>query len=111
MTLEPFIYLFVFLVLSFLTFFARWLSQRVQQEIDMSDIVRSPESPKASQALKAPGAQSPSKEVAPPTPMKLRAPGISRRSFTIPLHHKRDLRQGIVLMTILGPCRALDPPS
>lgn len=110
MNLEPFAYLFVFLLLAFLTFFARWLSQKVQEEIDMRDLFPPPESSGESRGLRTPGAPTPSKPEGLPTPSRPRVLGTRRRLLTS-LHNKRNLRQGIVLMTVLGPCRALDPPS
>jgi hypothetical protein len=34
-----------------------------------------------------------------------------RRQARAPVGSLRDVRRGIVLMTILGPCRALEPPG
>ena len=46
-----------------------------------------------------------SRRPAPPPPIGPRR--VSRRLLTDPL----DARRGIVMMTILGPCRGLEPPS
>ena len=38
-------------------------------------------------------------------------PATIRRQTRAPVGNLRDVRRGIVLMTILGPCRALEPPG
>lgn len=50
----------------------------------------------------APGIVPP--EAAPPRPARRRAASAAPRSL-------RESRRGIVLMTVLGPCRALEPPG
>ena len=45
-------------------------------------------------------------------PLPAGAPPVAiRRQARAPVGHLRDVRRGIVLMTILGPCRALEPPG
>jgi hypothetical protein len=39
------------------------------------------------------------------------SPAAARRRARAPLGDRRAVRRGIVLMTVLGPCRALDPPD
>ena len=39
------------------------------------------------------------------------SPAAIRRQTRAPVGNLRDVRRGIVLMTILGPCRALEPPG
>ncbi|MGH7825352.1 MAG: hypothetical protein ACREQ7_09280 [Candidatus Binatia bacterium] len=43
-----------------------------------------------------------------PEPPQPRRSHSSKRSF---FRTRRDLRQAIILMTVLGPCRAADPPE
>ena len=38
-------------------------------------------------------------------------PADARRRARAPLGGRRAVRRGIVLMTVLGPCRALEPPD
>jgi hypothetical protein len=38
-------------------------------------------------------------------------PAAIRRQARAPVGNLRDVRRGIVLMTILGPCHALEPPG
>jgi hypothetical protein len=35
----------------------------------------------------------------------------TRQRAPVPLGSRQDVRRGMVLMTILGPCRALEPPE
>jgi hypothetical protein len=46
------------------------------------------------------------------TPLSALAPhrAMQQRAHS-PLGSRRDVRRGIVLMTILGPCRSLEPPE
>ena len=46
-----------------------------------------------------------------PLPAAAPPPAAIRRRGRAPLGSLRDVRRGIVLMTILGPCRALEPPG
>jgi hypothetical protein len=45
-----------------------------------------------------------------PLPLAV-APSAARRRARLPVGSLRAVRRGIVLMTILGPCRALEPPG
>lgn len=46
------------------------------------------------------------------TPVPAGEPLVAPRTRApVRLDHLRDVRRGIVLMTILGPCRALEPPD
>jgi hypothetical protein len=44
-----------------------------------------------------------------PQPLDAAPPGRSPRAYAY-IRNRREVRRGIVLMTILGPCRALEPP-
>jgi hypothetical protein len=46
----------------------------------------------------------------PPRPAAVRVPA-PRRTALAGLGSRRELRRSMVLMAILGPCRALEPPS
>ena len=45
------------------------------------------------------------------TPLPTVAPPTARRRARSPVRSLRSVRRGIVLMTILGPCRAFDSPE
>lgn len=108
MPLEPFVYLTVFLLLTGLFLFSRWLNEKLQKEIDLRDLFRPSEEAHAPETVTPPG-----ESRREPGPIPSRPPGRRerRRRVKLPLHSKSDLRQGILLMTILGPCRALDSES
>jgi hypothetical protein len=56
--------------------------------------------PRASRALEH--------EIRPPTVTTVSRKRFSKRAI---FQTRRDARRGIILMTVLGPCRAFDPPS
>ena len=111
MSLEPFVYLTVFLLLALLTAFGLWLNEKVREEINLRDLFEPPEAPAEGRDLKTAETPAPARPqaIAPSS----RPPGSRnrRRLLYRALHNKKDLRQGIILMTVLGPCRALEPPS
>jgi hypothetical protein len=50
--------------------------------------------------------------VQPASPVLIVEPRVaSRQRALVRLGSRQDVRRGIVLMTLLGPCRALDPPD
>ena len=51
--------------------------------------------------------------MAAPRPAPLLAPALPRRMHPVRalLKDKRDLRRAVILMMVLGPCRAQDPPE
>jgi hypothetical protein len=109
MSIEPFVYLTVFLFLTLLTFFARWLSEKAREEIHLRNIFGPSEKPGEPHVFET--TQETTKLRQEPI-STLPRPTSSRKLGTplkISLHNKRGLRQGIVLMTVLGPCRALEP--
>ena len=111
MSIEPFIYLTVFLFLTLLTFFARWLNEKIQEEINRREILGSSEKPGEASALGAPQATTKLREEPISTLSRPTSPRKRRAVLKISLHNETDLRQGIVLMAVLGPCRAFTPPT
>ena len=113
-SMEPFIYLLLFLTLSLLSFFARWLKRELDGSADRETeskvfglFQESPESfvyvEKRPQAMERKISEVPST-----------APARSRRTrkkVTIYPGNLQEMRRGIILMTALGPCRALKPPN
>jgi len=110
MNIEPFIYLTVFLFLTLLTFVARWLGEKVREEIKLREILDPSKEFREQQGLGTPEAtitpQSRQKPIS--TLARSTSPRKRRTPLKISLHNKRDLRQGIMLITVLGPCRALE---
>ena len=107
MSLEPFIYLFVFLLLTALIFIGRWLNEKVREDINLRDLFSPSETPDRAR----PETPTFSRQEVRIPPAGRPRPRNRRMRLKMALHNKRDLRQGIVLMTVLGPGRALDPPS
>jgi hypothetical protein len=111
MPIEPFVYLAIFLFLALLTVLGRWLNEKIREEIHLRDLFGPAESPTQPQDLTTPGApKALTQEAITPSsrPSSLRN---RRMRIKTALHNKQDLRQGMVLITVLGPCRALEPPS
>lgn len=113
MSIEPFVYLAIFLFLSLLTFVARWLGEKVREEIKLREIFGPSKEFREQEGLgtleKTTTPQSRQKPIS--TLARSTSPRKRRTPLKISLHNKRDLRQGIVLMTVLGPCRAFTPPA
>ncbi len=108
--MEPFIYLVVFLFLTGLLAFMRWLNERLREEINLKDLFKQEEAPRTRHPPTQPKpVLLPTRERAPSPPRRERP--LRGSALLSALHRKENLRQGIILMTILGPCRALDPPS
>lgn len=111
MSLEPFVYLFVFLVLTALVLIGRWLNEKVREEINLRDLFSPSDTPQPTPDRQGPGAPTPSRDKVHIPPAGQSGARSRRTRLKTALHNKRDLRQGIVLMTVLGPCRALDSRS
>ena len=114
MSLEPFIYLFLFLIFALLSFVARWLKRELDGSAD-----RETESKVYGLFQERPEPLVFSQEKLPVreergTKEPLMAPAPARlKSKRVKIHPRnlQEMRRGIVLMTVLGPCRALDPPN
>ena len=116
MSLEAFISFTIFLFLSLIALAIRWLNERIRRDIALKDLKdlflsdgdsanqRAPETPDITNI--SPSAQKPPiQQFRPTTPLKRRTASRPR------LRNKADLRQGIIIMTVLGPCRALEHPD
>jgi len=69
------------------------------------------ETPSAPVSYEVPRYQFEPQAVPQPTSTPLRAPGSPRRHASHELFaSKQDLRRAVIAMTVLGPCRALEPP-
>jgi hypothetical protein len=108
--MESFILLFVFLFLSAIALAIRWLNEKIRREIalkDLKDLFLPSDDAREQQERGATETRttSPSKQKKPiPTPKR-------RTASRLRLGNKADLRQGIIIMTVLGPCRALEHPD
>jgi hypothetical protein len=107
---------FVFLFLSAIALAIRWLNERIRRDIALSDLkdlflpsddAREQQERVAIETRTA----SPSK---PKQPIRKFSPTTSsqrRTASRLRLRKKADLRQGMIIMTVLGPCRALEHPD
>ena len=114
--MESFILLFVFLFLSAIALAIRWLNEKIRREIALKDLkdLFLP----SDDALEQPDREatdttrtSPSK---PTQPIQKFRPTTNLKRLTasrLRLRNRADLRQGIIIMTVLGPCRALEHPD
>jgi hypothetical protein len=111
--LEQLLLLALFLFVLFVNFFlAPWLRRR---QSEMQEEVQSQVSPVRPRArvFPPPRAGAPSMSRTGPRGLSLppvATPATTRRRARSRLGSLRDVRRGIILMTILGPCRALEPP-
>lgn len=117
MSIEALVTFIVFLFLSVVALAIRWVNDRIRRDIALRDLKDlflpsdgSPEEPgkETPEALKT-------SQVNAEPPILTSSTGnspVARQSGSrLRLHNRVDLRQGIIIMTILGPCRALERPD
>jgi hypothetical protein len=114
--MESLVFFAVLLFLSGLALTIRWLNERIRRDIafrDLKDLCLPGEDSREQHDRTAPKItkispskpKHPSQEFIPTTSPKRRTASQPR------LRNRADLRQGIVIMTVLGPCRALEHPD
>lgn len=115
MSLEPFVYLTLFLFVALLIFIGRWLSREIEKQAAYDMESRVPEMDQKESSGRAHRAEelpSPLEErsigAGPSSPRKPR--GVDEKQH-MRLGRLREFRRGIVLMTVLGPCKALEQPN
>lgn len=115
--MESLVFFAVLLFLSGLALAIRWLNERIRRDIafknlkdlflpsndahDQGDRSRATDTTKTSQTKP----KQPVQQFIPTTSPK------RRTASQLRLRNRADLRQGIVIMTVLGPCRALQHPD
>lgn len=93
---------------------ANYVIERMRRRYEprAPDSRRDPDMGMRRQAAPPPPASFALRERAQEAPRTIAVQPLRRRGFTQTLfRNKRDLRRTIVAMTILGPCRANDPPD
>lgn len=116
MSIESLALFAVLLFLSLIGLAIRWLNERIRRDIafkDLKDLFLADDDSRKQRDRKAPETTrtSPSKpkqliqEFRPTTSPKRRTASHLR------LRNRADLRQGMIIMTVLGPCRALERPD
>ncbi len=116
MSIEALVSFIVFLFLSLLALAVRWLNERIRRDIALRDLkdLFLPSDDSRVQPDRETGRTTPT---APSKPKQLRQefrPTTSpkrRTASRLRIHNRADLRQGIIIMTVLGPCRALEHPD
>lgn len=114
MSIEPFLYLLLFLFIAFLSFVMRWLRGEIEKrgrpEEEAKPYGLFPESP-APFVYAEETAEGREAEVGEAPLIASPRPGRRPRNVSIRPANLQEMRRGIVLMTVLGPCRALEPPN
>ena len=116
MSMESLVFFAVLLFLSGLALAIRWLNERIRRDIafrDLKDLFLPADDSRKQRDREAPATTrtSPSK---PKQPIQEFRPTISPKRRTgsrLRLRNRADLRQGMIIMTVLGPCRALKHPD
>lgn len=111
MNIESLVLFAVLLFLSLLALGIRWLNEKIQRDIalkELKDLFLPSDEPQA-----PPGPMSPqprSQKITPPTLQPRAKSTVQGRGAwrRLRVHNRSDLRQGIIIMTVLGPCRALE---
>lgn len=116
MSLEAFISFAIFLILSLIALAIRWLNERIRRDIALRDLkdLFLPDDDSANQgAPETPDITnlSPSSQKKPIQKFRPTTTPKRRTASRLRLRNKADLRQGIIIMTVLGPCRALEHPD
>ena len=107
--LGPIIFLIVFVLIPLINYVLNRMRRRFEQPLPtrqpMPDMgIRRPAAPATT-----PTAPRERPEAAPPS--RILAPSRNRWSRKTLFRTRRDVRRVIVAMTVLGPCRAYDPPG
>jgi len=116
MNIEALVSFTIFLFLAVIALAVRWLNERIRRDIALRDLKdlflpsddsREQQDREASDTTKT----SPSK-LKPPIQKFIPTTSPKRRTASqLRLRNKADIRQGIIIMTVLGPCRALEHPD
>ena len=114
MSLEPFIYLFLLMLFAFVSFVARWLKRELDgsadREAESKVYGMFQESPEPFEYAEKPLPVLERKDSKGPSLAPARQQRMPK-TVTINPQNLQEMRRGIVLMTVLGPCRALKPPN
>jgi hypothetical protein len=113
MNIESFVLFAVLLFLALLALAIRWLNEKIRRDIalkDLKDLFLSSDEPREQPGRGVPETTRLAQKPKPPILTSRAAdPPKDRRTWSrLRLRNRADLRQGIVIMTVLGPCRALE---
>lgn len=116
MSMESLVFFAVLLFLSGIALAIRWLNERIRRDIafrNLKDLflpsndAHDQGDRKAADSTKT----SPTKFKQPMQEFRPTTSPKRRTASQLRLRNRADLRQGIVIMTVLGPCRALEHPD
>ncbi|GJL68735.1 MAG: hypothetical protein NPIRA06_13700 [Nitrospirales bacterium] len=116
MSIESLVFFAVLLFLSGLALAIRWLNERIRRDIAFKNLkdlflpsnnAHDQGAPEAADNTKT----SQTKPQQPVLPFRPTTSPKRRTASQLRLRNRADLRQGIVIMTVLGPCRALQHPD
>lgn len=116
MSIEAFVSFTIFLVLALLALAVRWLNERIRRDIalkDLKDLFLPDNDSREQRDREAPDTKrtSPSKSKQPIQEFRPTTSPKRRTASRLRLRNRSELRQGIIIMTVLGPCRALEHPD
>ncbi|HQU28270.1 MAG: hypothetical protein H6750_00850 [Nitrospiraceae bacterium] len=116
MSIEALVSFIVFLFLSLLALAVRWLNERIRRDMALRDLkdLFLPSDDSGEKGVREALGTTPTPSSKSKEPIQKFRPITSptrRTASRLRLHNKADLRQGIIIMTVLGPCRALEHPD
>lgn len=116
MSMESLVFFAVLLFLSGLALAIRWLNERIRRDIAFKNLkdLFLPSNDPHNQGDRGAADTTKTSPIKPKQPAQQFRPTTSpkrRTASQLRLRNKADLRQGIIIMTVLGPCRALEQPD
>ncbi len=116
MSMESLVFFSVLLFLSGLALAIRWLNERIRRDIafkNLKDLFlpSNDAHDKGDREAVDTTKTSPTKTKQPVPQFRPTTSPKRRTASQLRLRNRADLRQGIVIMTVLGPCRALEHPD
>ena len=106
---EDLLFYLLFILAALFSLISIWLKKRLEGKTPSKTDPEAPRIPPGARAPSPPGGDREG-PIGPPFPAAA-FPISNRRRRRAPIGSLRDARRGIVLMTLLGPCRALEPPG
>lgn len=110
MRTEDLLFYLLFILAALFSLISSWLKKRHEETAPSKSAPGAPRLPPGSRAPLPPQRDREERPVGPPLPAAA-FPVSNRRRRGAPIGSLREARRGIVLMTLLGPCRALEPPG
>ncbi len=114
MSMESLAFFAVLLFLSGLALAIRWLNERIRRDIafkNLKDLFLPDAHDQGDRKAADTTKTSPTKPKQPIQEFRPTTSPKRRTASQLRLRNRADLRQGIVIMTVLGPCRALQHPD